>query len=182
MLNSKNMKEMRKKLLTNMEQEVEAGHQLYIRNFLLSWLLIVTGGQRPEALMKLKVQEVLEAEEAEDEDGEFTIPVSEHKTGTTYGIAHVPILNPVLLKLLHLYLIHVLQYEDMTEEERKSTPVFQTNNLRIEQLKKCIYFLNFYFFGLFCGFFKFHYLPSMRCHSSCKHECSFFSLSIIVLL
>jgi len=128
MLNSKNMKEMRKKLLTNMEQEVEAGHQLYICNFLLSWLLIVTGGQRPESLMKLKVQEVLEAEEAKDEDGEFTIQVTEHKTGTTYSIAHVPILNPVLLKLLHLYLIHVLHYEDMTEEEQKSTPVFQSKN------------------------------------------------------
>jgi hypothetical protein len=40
----------------------------------------------------------------------------------------MPILNPVLLKLLRLYLTHVLQYEDMSEEEQKSTPVFQSKN------------------------------------------------------
>jgi len=68
------------------------------------------------------------SEEAEDEDGEYTIPVRDHKTGGTYGIAHMPILNPVLLKLLRLYLTHVLQYEDMSEEEQKSTPVFQSKN------------------------------------------------------
>jgi len=60
-LNSKKMKSLEALYLKDMKSEIALGHELYVRNYLIANLLIVGGGQRPEAICHFRVQEFFDA-------------------------------------------------------------------------------------------------------------------------
>ncbi len=122
------MKALEKRYLANMQKEVEEGHELYVRNYLLTMLLILGGGQRPEAIMNFKVQELLDGTPIEEEKGgSLLVKIEEHKTDKS-APAEMTVFGNSLAKILKLHAKYVLQWEDMAQEDRKVSVVFQSKN------------------------------------------------------
>ena len=109
-----------------------------IRNFLMLEVLFEVGGQRPECIKNMTIENLMNADTLSTDVEKRVIYISEHKTANTHGLANLIIPLP-LFNLLVQYSVHVREKlaADLDDSFEGLLFVSKDTGEKIQRLDQC---------------------------------------------
>jgi hypothetical protein len=110
-LNSQRRLSLHARLLNNMKEELDTRKisATTVRNYITSLIMMTGGGNRPDAVNNMLVEEFQAGVHMEDKNC-WIVSVHQHKTATSAGAAEVPIMGDDLKRLIELYIEHAMPF------------------------------------------------------------------------
>jgi hypothetical protein len=110
-LDSKRRLSLHARLLNNMKEELDTRKvsATTVRNYITSLIMMTGGGNRPDAVNNMLVEEFQAGVHMEDKNC-WIVSVHQHKTATSAGAAEVPIMGDDLKRLIELYIEHAMPF------------------------------------------------------------------------
>jgi hypothetical protein len=109
-LDSKRRLSLHARLLNNMKEELDTRKvsATTVRNYITSLIMMTGGGNRPDAVNNMLVEEFQAGVHMENNC--WIVSVHHHKTATSAGAAEVPIMGDDLKRLIELYIEHAMSF------------------------------------------------------------------------